>query len=432
MSVALPRLGPDELRLLLMCARVALTEEEASNLTPLLRRLLDWDAVLFFARLHSITPLLHRHLRDRSEVPREVRRELLKHYQRTGYQNQLFAREHARLVDRFNAAGVRTLVPKGLSVVELAYGSLASRPLIDLLYLVPASDISRVAELLQEDGYRPPRIRPGVAVYHWSAPQFMFRKRTKDLFIRVLIQPTLVTWPRMHRFDPDRVWSGARRATVGGREVLILSPVDQLIYLCLQADNHGFFNRAGVGRVDPADLLFAEWSNNRLVRFVDIRETIHLDAAVIDWALVVERSRQTMLAEAVHASLLLTNQLVGPAAPPEVIESLRPTARPRMRSWLVDELSGDRSTDPIRRLVRSGWEAVGARRQLDLAHLVGLAGLAMPNPRTLAAARDSHANGSLILPYVRHTGGVLLHSAEELLRASIERARARLAATAKR
>ena len=428
-TTALPQIGPEERRLLLACARVALTEEEASNLVALLRRPLDWGAVLFFARLHSVTPLLHRHLRDRLDVPREVRRELLKDYQRAGYQNRLFAHEHARLVDGFNAAGVRFLVPKGLSVAELAYGSLTSRPLIDLVYAVHPSDLSRAAESMQAHGYVPRPVKPMQALYRWSAPQVLYRRRAKDLKVSTLIQPTLVTWPRLHRFDLDRVWSDLRRAQVGNREVLVLSPEDQLVYLCLQADNHGFLNRAAIGMIDPVDLLFAVWSNNRLVRFVDIRESIRFDRAAIDWGGVVDRAREAMLAEAVHASLLLSTQLVGSEVPPEVIESLRPAARPRVRSWLLDGLSSDQSPDAVRRLVRSRWEAMGPRRQLHLARLVGLAELAVPNPRTLAAARNSHGNGSLVIRYAQHTGGVLLRSAAGLLRAS---ARNRRAATAKR
>ncbi|MDP8955770.1 MAG: nucleotidyltransferase family protein [Actinomycetota bacterium] len=431
MTTPAPRLGPDERRLLLACARIALTEEEAFDVAALLRRSLDWGAVLFFARLHSVASLVHRHLRDRDDVPREVRRELLKHYQRAGYQNRLFAREHARLVDRFDAAGIRILVPKGLSVTELAYGGLANRPLIDLIYLVPASDMSRAADLLCDDGYRAGRIGPGKAVYQWSCPQLMFRKRAENLITRVLLQSTLVTWPRLHRFDSDRIWTDARHATVGQRDVLILSPVDQLIYLCLQADNHGFLNRAAIGAVDPLDLFFAVWSNNRLVRFVDIHESIRFDGAAIDWRAVVDRAREVMVADAVHASLLLTTQIAGRTVPPEVIESLRPGGRPRVRSWLLDGLSSDRFPGAVQRVVRSRWEAVGPKGQLHLARLIGLAELAWPNPRTLATARNSQANGSLILHYAQHTGGVIFRSASELLRASMERARSRLAATAK-
>jgi hypothetical protein len=431
MRTALPPLGPDERRLLLTCARVALIENETFELAAVLQRPLDWSAVLFFARLHSVTPLLHRHLRDRDDVPREVRRELLMHYQRVGYQNRLFAREHARLVDAFQAADVRFLVPKGMSVVELLYGELASRPLLDLIYVVHPSDMRQATELLETQGYVPRPGRPIQALYRWSAPQFRYRRKAKDLSVLTLLQPTLVTWPRVHRFDSDRVWTDARWRRVGDREVLILSAADQLVYLCLQADNHGFLNRAAIGTVDPVDLLFATWSNNRLVRFVDIRESIRVDQGEIDWSEVIDRAREALLGDAVHAGLQLTNQLLGPSAPSEVIEALRPTARPRMRSWLLEGVAGNRFANPAQGFVGSAWEAAGPRQQ-DLARLVGLAEMAVPAPKVLAAADDVEGNGSLVVRYAQHTGRVLLRSGSGLLRASLDRVRARVAAAQKR
>jgi glycosyltransferase involved in cell wall biosynthesis len=432
MRTAGPPLGTDERRLLLACARVSPTEQEISELGALLRGPLDWSAVLFFARLHSVTPLLHRRLRNWEDVPRDVRRELLKLYQRAGYQNRLFAREHSRLVDAFNAAGVRILVPKGLSVVELAYGSLSNRPLIDLMYLTSASDMGRAADVLRAEGYEPQRVRPREALYRWSCPQFMFKKKTEGLVIRVLLQPTLVTSPRLHRFDMDRVWAEARPAQVGNREVLVLSPVDQLLYLCLQADSHGFLNRAAIGRVDPTELLFAGWSNNRLVRFVDIRESVRIDERVIDWTLVVERAGEAMLGESVHASLLLTNQLLGPTAPPEVIYALQPRIRPRLRSWLLEGLSGSPSAKSAQRVIASRWEAVAPRQQVILAHLVGLGELTAPAPEALKAADNSQGDGSLIVRYAKHTGGALLRSGSGLLRAWLDDDRSRRAAGQKR
>jgi glycosyltransferase involved in cell wall biosynthesis len=428
---ALPRLGPDERRLMLVCARVALTEQETAEVAALLRRPLDWSAVLFFARLHSVTPLLHRHLRDLDEGPREVKRELLKQHQRAGYQNRLFAREHARLVDAFNAAGVPILVPKGLSVAELAYGSLSSRPLLDLIYLVSASDLSRAADVLREEGYEPRRIRPREAVYRWSCPQFVFKRRAEDLAIVVVAQSTLVTWPRLHRYDADRFWSEARLASVGGRDVLIPSPVDQILYLCLQADNHGLFNRAAIQAVDPVDLLFSPWSNNRLIRFVDILETIR-DERAIDWGRVIDGAREAMLGEAVHASLLLTNRLLGPIVPRDVIEALQPMVRSRVRSWLADGLSGDHSATPAQRFIASRWEGIGPRKQVRLARLMGLAEMAAPTPRTLEAIANSHGNARLLVRYVQHTGRVLVRAGSDFLRASVDGGRARRAGTQKR
>lgn len=426
MTGRLPAIGPDERRLLTTCARVELGDSRGAELDALLQRSLDWEAVVFYARLHSVGPLMYQHLRERDGIPRDARRQLLKQYQRTAYQNRIFAAEHAELVDGFDAAGVPVLVQKGLSVAELAYGDVASRPLIDLIYLVHSADASRAADVLQTRDYVAAQHNPRQSLYRWSCPQFLFRRTSDELELAVLVQPTLVSWPRFHRFDSERVWNEARRARVGGREVLVLSPVDLVLYLCLQADNHGFFNRAALPTVDPADLLFADWSNDRLVRFVDIRESIRLYEQEIDWELLVDRARSTMIGEAVHASLFLTNRLLGVAAPEQTIKTLQPEQGPRFRSWLLQGLIGNHGARSPQRLAGSVWSGVGPRRQIDLAYLLGLTELALPSPRTLFFGDPAPSTAELLGRYAHHTGHAVARASSGLLRASIDHAGARL------
>lgn len=420
--VMMPTLGRNERRLLLSCARVVLDGERDAEIDALLRRPLSWSAVVFFARLHSVGPLVHRHLRDRDNVPRAARRELLKQYQRVGYQNRIFVREHARLMDAFDAASVEVIVPKGLSVLDLAYGDRAGRPLIDLIYLIRPSELEKAVEVLEASDYVERPVRPVQGLYRWSAPQFFFRRNAGDMTVIVLLQPTLVSWPRLHRFDSEGIWAAAGRAKVGGRETRVLSPTDLVLYLCLQADNHGFFNRAAVGSVDPFDLLFADWSNNRLVRFVDIRESIRVNRGTTEWDQVAQRARQSMLDHAVHASLFLTNKLLGATIPSEVIEDLRPSTRPPLRSWLVGGLAGNHGAKATQRLLGSAWRAAGPRRQLDLARVIGLGELALPSRGDLRVLAESSERGELVLRYARSTGEVLVRSGGGFLRAVLGRA----------
>jgi hypothetical protein len=139
-----------------------------------------------------------------------------------------------------------------------------------------------------------------------------------------------------------------------------------------------------------------------------------------------------MLGEAVHASLLLTNRLLGPIVPRDVIEALQPMVRSRVRSWLADGLSGDHSATPAQRFIASRWEGIGPRKQVRLARLMGLAEMAAPTPRTLEAIANSHGNARLLVRYVQHTGRVLVRAGSDFLRASVDGGRARRAGTQKR
>jgi hypothetical protein len=390
----------------------------------LLAEPLDWEAIAFYARLHSVGPLLHHHLSLVGEgigVPRAARRALLALHQRAAYQNRIYDRENTVLIDSFRSAGVPFIVPKGLSIIERAYGGLALRPLIDLIFQVPHDDFEAAARVLAEHGYQREAVRPAHALFRWRFPQTFFKRKGGDLDMAVLLQEGLVTWPRAHDLSTERIFSEARIASLGGREVLLPSPVDQVIYLAIQADNHGYFNRAALDLVDPAELLFGTWSNNRLVRFTDLYEVIRSEGEAIDWDLLVDRARETLLEGAVHASLSLTAALLGPVTPPDTLARLQPAARPRLRRWLAEGVALDGATRPTARLAGSGWRWLSPPRQIRLAQLIGLGEYAFPTPATLRRLDDHRRSLPGPLRYVRHAGGVVARSAASLAGAALRR-----------
>jgi len=394
LSATLPELGPNERRLLFTGARVELEPRHRAALRELVREPLDWDALVSFAHLHSVASLIHRHLKDLGDpnpVPAEARGRLLALVHSTAYRNRIFSRESAALAGRFQAAGVRVLIPKGMNVVELIYGDLALRPLIDLLFLLPHEGFEAAEEALSRRGYREVQIRSPHAAYQWACPKRYYFKED-DLPILVLIKAAMIDLPpRRHRFSPDRLWPYARPAVLGGREVLTLAPIDQVLYLCLQADNHGHFNRAALGEIDPADLMLAEWSNNRLVRFTDINETIRRHREELDWDHLVARARSCAVEDAARASLVLTEHVLGAGVPPEALEALSPGPRPRLRRALLGAVAQPGARRSPRGAVTAGWEGLGQRRQKELFRLFGFVEVAFPG---VQAFRSEHETWS--------------------------------------
>lgn len=382
-----PPLGAGERRLLLACARAELTEPLARQVAEMLARPLDWETLLFYARLHSVGPLLHRHVMAsdaRTHVPAHGRRGLLALAHRAAYQNRLFAAEHELIVDALAARGVPVLVQKGMTVAQRAYRNLSLRPLIDLIYLVPRSSLRMAAAQLSRLGYARTPLSPIDAIYRWSCPQLVY-EGGRAIETAVILQWQLVSWPRAHVLAMDGIWKRAVRHAVAGREVLVLSPVDQILYLCLQADDHGYFNRVAPRSLDAQQLLFAPWSNNRLVRFTDIHETIRHHERELDWELFVERARASGLAGAAATSLALTGALLGQAAPSAVLERLGEPERYQLRRFAFDRLAGreGRSAGPLTRVFGAFWLRRRASTQIRLARLIGLSELALPRRRAL-------------------------------------------------
>ena len=172
-----PPLGPLERRLLLNSARTELDPSRLAETELLLEGSLEWKAVLFHARLHSVASLLYAHLArlDRWEaLPEYVRPHLLGLYHRSAYQNRIFASENSRLLEGFAAKGIQAIVPKGISLVERDYGDLALRPLIDLVFLMPEDQVQAATRVLRRRGYWRRKIRPVEATWRWCCPQRAF------------------------------------------------------------------------------------------------------------------------------------------------------------------------------------------------------------------------------------------------------------------
>jgi hypothetical protein len=393
LSAILPELGPSERRLLLRCARVELDPADEAEVGELIRESLDWDAIVFHARLHSVAPLVHLHLKqlDGGLVPERARGGLLALAHRAAYQNRIFARENADLVAEFNAADVPVIVPKGIAVAELVYGDLDLRPLIDLLFLVAPDRLAAGGGVMLNRGYTAMRVRPPHAYYQWLCPQRQFRREDGSGMLVLLKAHIIDTPPRRHRFTPERLWPQARLASAPGHSYLTLGPTDQVLYLCIQGDSHGHFNRAALGTIDPADLLLAEWSQNRLVRFVDIREAIRHHRQALDWDHLVARAHSCGIEDAAHSSLVMTNALLGTTAPHEVIAALSTRPPPRLRRALLGAIAQPPPRPSPRGGLSSGWERLGHRRQKELFRLIGLLEVAFPGLRALRAEDPSHS-----------------------------------------
>jgi hypothetical protein len=424
-SAPLPALGGRERRLLLACARVELDPADAETAGGLLSGPLDWDAVLSFAQLHGVAPLLHRHvetLDDAGVVPPEPRRRLLALAQGTAYRNRTLAGESARLAAAFRTADVPVIEVRGPGMVEHLYGRLGLRPIVDLMFLVAAGDLQAAGLAADGQGYSRRHVRSIKAMYHWLCPQSWHVN--DDLHgLPVLLKTEIVDWPRRHGLTSERLWAQARAPGPEESGPLRLSPADLILSRCLLADVHGFFNRAALGITDPEELLFAPWSNNRLLRFVDIHQAVRREGDRIDWDALVHRARSCHIEDAVRASLELTGGLLGPTVPAQALQTLAPGSRPRLRRAGLAVANSPARRRPLGRPLAFAWEQLGVRRQIEVFRLIGLLELAFPGSQALRHDHGPSSRPKLAWLSTRRGVGVMLRCAREFL-ASRRRLRA--------
>lgn len=415
MANNLSELGGAERELLATCARLQLKADHRAKLEALLEARLDWQQIVQHARLHSVAPLLYQHLSGTpaEKFPDAARAGLLQLYHRAAYQNRLYEEENGALLEAFDLASIPTLIPKGISVLERIYGDLSLRPLIDLMFLVPAEKVTDVKKVLVGRGYVRDRPRPIHGLYRWSCPQLIY-KTHGAMHFAVLVVWNLVTWPRLHRFETGAVWLRARPTTVSRHQTLVLSPEDLVLYLCQMADNHGHFNRVAADEFGPSDLLFTDWTNNRLVRFTDLHEAIRYHAKELRWDLLVQRAKESDFDGAAYASLRLAAAILGSEVDESVLEELRPAGpRSSLRRRVFDSLIVSENAEP--RHERGGqiglwWRAKRPYTQILLGRLIGWAEISFPNGEALRRhyGLTSHLTG--LLRYVAHASQSLVRS----------------------
>ena len=411
MNTALPNLGPDERQLILNCARLDLDGPTLNHTREILEQPLAWDAVVFFAWLHSVAPLLYRHLKrldGSSRIPIEVKRKLLQLFHGVGFRNRQYSKALQDLLDAFAEASIPIIVVKGISLVELIYGGLSLRPLIDLNLLIPEKERDRARDLLLRKDYVIWNRNPSQGRL-FSQCHLVKRKGFK---VDLLLQWHPVNWPRVHAMDLRRFWDEARPARLSDRHTLIPSPVDLILYLCLMLDKPGFLNIAALDVEDPKEFVFTEWTGNRLIRFTDIRETIRHYRAAIDWSELIERAKASGIEGSVHASLYWVTTLFDQTIEPWVLDALHPPTPRRLRKRLYEALS-ERSNNNLSHsaansVVSDWWMKRRRRTQLRLVQLLQLLEFTFPHRRELRVLYRFPSDRGLSGMYALHVAKSLV------------------------
>ena len=416
MAKNLSELGGAERQLLATCARLQLEANHRAKLEALLEERLDWQQIVQHARLHSVAPLLYHHLSrtPAEKIPDAARAGLLQLYHRAAYQNRLYEEENGALLEAFDQASIPTLIPKGISILERIYGDLSLRPLIDLMFLVPAEKVTDVKKVLVGRGYIRDRPRPIHGLYRWSCPQLIY-KTHGAMHFAVLVVWNLVSWPRLHRFETGSVWLRARPTTVSRHQTLVLSPEDLVLYLCQMADNHGHFNRVATDEFGPSDLLFTDWTNNRLVRFTDLHEAIRHHAEELCWDLLVQRAKESDLDGAAYASLRLATAILGSEVDDSVLEELRPAgSRSSLRRRVFESLVASENEGPHHpaRHGRIGlwWRSKRPYTQILFGRLLGWIEISLPSLEALRRTYGLRSRLTALVPYVAHASRSLVRS----------------------
>lgn len=313
-----------------------LPAEQASAAWAALRPGLDLDDI-WDPEVHRILPLVAVRLReagvDDPDLPR-----LQGLARRTWYENQLRINEAATVVASLEAAGIRTMLLKGVPLALRYYESAALRPMSDVDVLVPTAQGGDALAQLAADGWMWDsrflnRFHHGVGLVRAGG-------RAIDLHWHLGLPFVL---PGADASSDDDFWAVAEPLDIGGVTSRTLAATDMLLHVCA----HG------------------AWSDSAAqVRWIADAMTVLRAAAEIDWSRFEDQVRRRRLTLLVSEPLRYLAEVYDAPIPADVrsrIAAMPTTMRERAcRRRSIGPVEGEGVAGRLR-MVLAQWSRTSAK-----------------------------------------------------------------------
>jgi hypothetical protein len=300
---------PSDTRVLLQAAELEPGKPRMDALLEQLSEQEGLDRLIRFAVKEGLAGFLYQDLKRSGGLqmltPQAVQG-LRRLYEQTVHFNLRLMHDFKEVLRRFNHEGTRVVLLQGMALLQQIYpGSIGLRPMTDVDLWVRPHEYGFVADLLREFGYQRDRTYPNT---------FSKGATTFDLHSHLIWADRIRARRHILHGGQDAVCHEAVPIDFEGEEVLVLSPLDQVLYLSLHAFKHNL---------------------DRLIWLVDIKFLLQrFDSR--DWEALVHRASSLGLKRHLGYALFLIRHLFHLDPPSEV--------RP---------LLGDRSPGTIvRRLLR--------------------------------------------------------------------------------
>jgi hypothetical protein len=302
---------PSERQVLLV--RAALLAREPAigawnqwKLTGDLNRIDDGSSALF--------PIVYRNLADHGVQDRAVKR-ARDAYKTTWLENELRFSKVRALLEALNAAGIETMILKGVALALLYYRDLGLRSMGDADVLIRPDDVVDAIDLLTELGWRKTGRTPNVVTetYLYARREIHFlsdRTTCLDLHWRVMDETCLSS-------RDDWFWSGAIRASVRGVETHAMNPTDQLLHVCAHA---------------------TLWTPVPLPRWIaDAAVILKTSRGDIDWDRLLSHARRLGLVIPVRETLKQVVDVLDAPIPSSVLDNLYrlPLSKEDLRDYRI-------------------------------------------------------------------------------------------------
>jgi hypothetical protein len=279
---------------LLQCAN---PYAEVSRLNELFRKPLDWRRLLMLADHQGVLPLLTKHFGQLHEdiVPAEVRQELRDAARAQTLFTLSLTAELFRVLDRFAALGIASLLTKGPVLSARCYGDPGLRQYTDLDLVLRDDDVYRATEAMMALGYEPEvplkliqaKKPPGEYVFVQSGTKLLVEFHTERTF-RYHPKPLSI----------EKLFARQARVRFDGHDVPALSTEDELVLICIHGAKHFW---------------------ERLMWIADVAALV--SRQTIDWDRAMAAVREVRAERMLRVGLLLATNMLGARLPAQIVDA---------------------------------------------------------------------------------------------------------------
>ncbi|NIB40157.1 nucleotidyltransferase family protein [Pseudomaricurvus alkylphenolicus] len=328
----------------------------------------DWTVLVQSALDHGVTGLLcHNLIGSASDcVPGDILEASRTHLEQQQAGNEALFVQLVSILEHLSNAGIPAVPFKGPTLALNAYGALNLRSFRDLDFLILQAQTQPCLDQLKKLGY----------THDWELTPRQWKSFLQYAGEEILFGPGLPIEPHWHfaprtvayDLDYSAIWSRVKPVTISGKELLSLTPEDELMAVCL----HGSKER---------------WTKLKWVADVAAYVHSHPD---LDWSILRQRAQAQGVARATLLGLGLAHRLLSASLPQHA------------QRWLNNDREAQRLTDQITTRYFEGDEA--ERSIYDFNHL---------HWRMRERARDRwrYLLRTLLQPRVQHFNSIAIPDA---------------------
>lgn len=280
----------------------------------------DWDDVFQAVYRNGILGITYHYLvqQQSSQVPVDFQNAIANAYRLEALRMALVNRQVRGVLEQLNGSGIDYLVVKGPVVAHCWYPNAIARTFNDLDIVIRERDWSATHQFLTAIGYSqqenlptpPPKLIVQTVLYETKYTH-------RDTGFRIEVHYDDLLNVGLVSRDIDGFWQRAITLDIQGVAVKALSPEDQLIHLCAHMHYHGY---------------------TRLNWFTDIALIMRNQTRPLDWDRVCQIAAHEDTRLPVYYSLYFLEKLMQIAAPPSVIDRLRPDGmRQRLHEFYMPQ-----------------------------------------------------------------------------------------------